>query len=158
MKSDEFPIELDDAEAIQVERQRHQLHERHWTMLVISLLVIILSVTLRLNPSGTVGAAWLPISSLPPLCGSRALLGVECPGCGLTRSFVALGNGDWRESLRMHRVGWLLAAAVVLQIPYRAYSLWELRRRLPQRSWPNWFGRLLIAALLVNWFAKALMS
>jgi len=154
MNSGEQILELDDAAAAQLERQRLQLRERHWTMLIISVLVIVLSVTLKLSPSGKVGASWLPIPSLPPMCGSRAIFGVECPGCGLTRSFVALGNGNWAESLRMHRVGWLLAAAVILQVPYRAYSLWELKRRIPQRTWPNWFGRLLIAALLINWLAK----
>jgi hypothetical protein len=147
---------VESPDADRLERRRRELLDRHWTMLAVSLLVIMLSMTLRLNPSGSVGASWLPVSSLPPLCGSRALFGVECPGCGLTRSFVALGHGNWRESLRLHRVGWLLAAAVVLQIPYRMYSLWELNRRVPDRAWPAWCGNFLIAAMIANWVVKML--
>ena len=69
---------------------------------------------------------------------------------------VALGHGDWRESLRLHRVGWLLAAAVVLQIPFRMYSLWELKRHVPERAWPAWCGNFLIAAMIANWVVKML--
>jgi hypothetical protein len=100
----------------------------------------------------------LPLEALPPMCGSRALFGVECPGCGLTRSFVALASGDLAESIRLHRVGWLLAAAVVLQIPYRIYALRELRTKAPQRTWPTWFGNGLIAILILNWLIKILMA
>lgn len=135
-------------------RRIAQLRERHWTMLVIAVLVIIASVTLNLRPTGEVAASWLPFSSLPQMCGSRALFGIECPGCGLTRSFVALGSGNFRESFRLHHVGWLLALAVVLQIPYRILALRELRTRIRRRAWPDWFGYGLIAALLLNWLIK----
>jgi len=29
-----------------------------------------------------------------PLCGFRALTGAECPSCGMTRSFLAIGHGQ----------------------------------------------------------------
>jgi uncharacterized protein DUF2752 len=134
------------------------LQERHRTMLVLSIFVIVMSLALELRPSGHVAVSWLSIDALPPLCGSRTLFGVECPGCGLTRSFVALASGDIRESFRLHRVGWLLAVAVVLQIPYRIYALRELRTSIPERKWPTWFGNLLIAALIINWLAKMLSA
>jgi hypothetical protein len=132
-------------------RKIAQLRERHWTMLVISALVIVASLALELRPTGHVAASWLPIAEFPPLCGSRALLGVECPGCGLTRSFIALAHGEVEQSLRFHRLGWLMALAVVLQIPYRLFALSELRTRIADRAWPNWVGYGLIAALLLNW-------
>lgn len=49
----------------------------------------------------------------------------DCPGCGLTRSFIYLAHGDWRGSVAVHRFGWLLALGVVLQIPYRMLVLWK---------------------------------
>jgi hypothetical protein len=45
----------------------------------------------------------------------------------------------------------VLALALVLQIPYRLYLLWELRSVVPDRTWPVWFGRGLIALLIGNW-------
>ena len=145
-------LEDDDARAI--DRRQAQLLDRHWTMLGISVAVIVLSFALQLNPAGRVRASWLPFDSLPPLCGSRAIFGVNCPSCGLTRSFVALASGDVAESFRLHRIGWLMALAVVLQVPYRAWGLYELRRGvLSDRAWPTWFGNVLIAALILNWLA-----
>ena len=127
-------------------------------MLVVSVLVIAASFSLHRNPAGQIAANWLPLEALPPMCGSRAFFGIECPGCGLTRSFVALAGGEFAESIRLHRVGWLLAAAVVLQIPYRMYALRELRTNVPQRTWPTWFGNGLIAMLILNWLAKVVMA
>jgi hypothetical protein len=143
---------LEDDEARTIDRRHAQLLDRHWTMLGVSVAVIVLSFALQLNPSGRVRASWLPFDSLPPLCGSRAIFGVNCPGCGLTRSFVALASGDASESFRLHRIGWLMALAVVLQVPYRVWGLYELRKGvISDRTWPMWFGNVLIAALILNW-------
>ena len=30
----------------------------------------------------------------------KGLTGIECPACGLTRSFIALSHGRWMEALR----------------------------------------------------------
>jgi Protein of unknown function (DUF2752) len=131
------------------------LRDRHWTMLWISTAIVIGALSMHTDRLGRVGPTWLPGIWLPELCGSRALFGIECPGCGLTRSFIALSHGDLAGSLAYHRVGWLLALAVVLQFPYRILTLRELRVGVVERNWPVWFGRLLIAALIANWIAKA---
>lgn len=121
-------------------------------MLLLSVAVVALSFALHLDGGGYVAAAdgW----SLPMMCGSRALFNVECPGCGLTRSFVALAHGDLQRSLDLHRLGSLMAVAVVGQLVYRPWALYELRTRFPTRNWPSWFGSVLIGALLANWLLK----
>ena len=131
-----------------------QLRDRHRSMLWLSIAILAAAFALRARESGDVGPAFLPNVSLPVLCGSRALFGIECPGCGLTRSFAALAAGDFRKSLESNRVGWLLALAVVMQIPYRLFALRELRTRIPTRTWPTWFGWFLIAALVINWLLR----
>ena len=35
-------------------------------------------------------------------CPSRALFHIDCPGCGMQRSFVCLLKGDLRNSLELH--------------------------------------------------------
>jgi hypothetical protein len=138
------------------DRQLHlvrQLRDRHWTMLCLALFIIVASCVLRLRGAQAVRLPWTDVG-LPMMCGSRVLFGIECPGCGLTRSFIALAAGDIWESLRFHRVGWLLALAVVAQIPYRLIALRELRTRIVQRAWPVWFGYFLIAVLVMNWLFK----
>jgi hypothetical protein len=129
------------------------LRDRHWTMLCLAVFIIAASFTLQIRDSSAVVIPWLHLE-LPTLCGSVALFGVECPGCGLTRSFIALAAGDLKQSYQYHHLGWLMALAVVAQIPYRAYSLWELRSRIVRRTWPVWFGNSLIAMLLINWLLK----
>ena len=88
---------------------------------------------------------------LPESCPARSLLHIECPGCGLTRSFIHLAHGDWRASWNVHRVGWFLALAVVLQIPYRLVALRSDSGLPLGTSFPKLFGTLLIVLLLVNW-------
>lgn len=41
---------------------------------------------------------WLQKNMLP--CFSKKYLGIECPGCGLQRSFIALLKGNIIESLK----------------------------------------------------------
>ncbi|BBO34376.1 DUF2752 domain-containing protein [Lacipirellula parvula] len=136
------------------QRRRAELHDRHWAMLVVALSVVSFAFLLRINDGGRVAASWLPFDSLPPLCGSRVLLGIECPGCGLTRSFVAFASGDFRESFRFHRLGWLVFLATAGQIPYRIVRLRQLRQgTFAEHRWPAWFGSFLIAVLIANWAA-----
>src|SRR5204863_3895983 len=108
-------------------------------LLCVAIFIIAASFLLQLSGTERLTFSWSQVE-LPPLCPSRALFGVECPGCGLTRSFVALAAGDLRESWRFHRLGWLLAFAVVGQIPYRLSGLWQLQKNTFQNVRPKWFA------------------
>jgi hypothetical protein len=120
-------------------------------MLLLAVGVVVLSFALEVRPDQRVALHRLSEYPMPETCRSRALFGVKCPGCGLTRSFIYLAQGDWNASLAVHRLGWLLALAVLLQFPYR---LWALRAGDPSAARLNacrWFGYFLIAALVGNW-------
>jgi hypothetical protein len=119
-------------------------------MLIIALLVVLASFTLRMRSDERVGLAWVPGILLPPLCLSREWLGMSCPGCGLTRSFVCLAQGDWSAAWDKHRLGWLLAILVLLQIPYRIHGLRNPGKALP--TWARkWISQVLIGLLVGNW-------
>jgi len=45
-----------------------------------------------------------------PGCPFRAVTGVDCPFCGMTRATLALGGGEWSRALELHP----LAPIVVL--------------------------------------------
>lgn len=135
------------------ERSYHQQRDRHWTMLWISTFVVAASFLLRSEGAEKVALHW-PHFQLPEMCASRSVFGVECPGCGLTRSFIALASGDLSSSFHFHRLGWLLAISVVAQFPYRAYSLSQLHRRIYTNRWSSWFAWFLITALILNWVIK----
>src|SRR5688572_30565875 len=126
-------------------------------MLAVALFIVAASFALQLHGSETVALPWLNMD-IPSMCGSRSLLGIECPGCGLTRSFIALAAGDVQASLQFNRVGWLMAFAVLAQFPYRILALRELRTTVVRRVWPVWFGYILIATLIVNWLIKMFLQ
>jgi hypothetical protein len=43
--------------------------------------------------------------SLPQTCWTRRILGLNCPGCGLTRSFVLAADGRATGAWQVHPVG-----------------------------------------------------
>jgi len=55
-------------------------------------------------------------SALPgvPLCPFNALTGLPCPGCGMTRAFLALGRLDFAGAYASNPLSFPLAALMVL--------------------------------------------
>ena len=63
------------------------------------------------------GALLLAYTDLPgPVCISRVVFDFPCPGCGLTRSLLAICRGDAGGSFRFHPLGPLLFLGAVLLI------------------------------------------
>jgi hypothetical protein len=125
---------------------------RHREMLAISCLIIIASFLLRVHPDKEkVGLQGVNSISLPPLCLSYEWFGIRCPGCGLTRSFIFLAHGDLQASMSIHPLGWLLACAVLLQIPYRIHAIYVWPRNLISLAVRERIGWLLIGLLICNW-------
>ncbi|MGI8593385.1 MAG: DUF2752 domain-containing protein [Solirubrobacteraceae bacterium] len=61
------------------------------------------------------------LSSGPVLCPFRLVTGLPCPFCGMTRSLLALGQGDLGASVRLHPLGPVLVVVAVL-------GLWRFGR------------------------------
>ncbi|HXV42256.1 MAG TPA: DUF2752 domain-containing protein [Anaerolineae bacterium] len=49
-------------------------------------------------------------------CPFLHVVGLPCPGCGLSRAMVALLQGNWRTSLDLHAFAPIFALALVLVI------------------------------------------
>jgi hypothetical protein len=62
-------------------------------------------------------------ASGPVLCPFRRITGMPCPGCGMTRSFVALAHGDLGAALASNRLGPLLMAVFAVALVWKAASL-----------------------------------
>ena len=132
------------------------LRRRHWFMLLVSSAVVLLALLLRVRPDQRVEFAWLPGVPLPQTCLSRAWFGIECPGCGLTRSFIYLAHGDWRASLAEHRLGWLFVLATLIQFPYRIAALVRKDGLVVSLRLTSCFGYALIVLLIANWVLNVL--
>jgi hypothetical protein len=125
----------------------------HWVLLALCVSALGLSLILRVDEQQTVTLR-LSGSPLPSICTFKRLLGVDCPGCGLTRSFISLAHGDVRSAWKFNPAGPLFFAIVLFQLPYRALQIWRLRRGLQELrlvaldAWCLW---LLAAALMAQW-------
>jgi hypothetical protein len=59
--------------------------------------------------------AWTPSGDVRfSLCLWRRLLGIPCPGCGMTRAFAHLAKGEWRAALAVHPLAPLVAGELLL--------------------------------------------
>ncbi len=125
---------------------------RHGDLAILWISLAIIAWSLVLSVVGDrVAIFFLPRWPLPQMCASRRFLAIDCPACGLTRSFVHLAHGHWQAAWHCHRLGWLLALLTVLQIPYRLLALSGMRLLKPGEGRGIIWG--LIAAFIVNWLA-----
>jgi hypothetical protein len=127
-----------------------------WIIIALCVIVLSLSFILSLSDGETVALDADGSYPLPPICLFRATTGLSCPSCGLTRSFIALAHLDPETAWHQHRLGPLLFAFVLLQLPYRILRL----------TWPRFYGLsekrdlsynlgallVFVALLIINWF------
>lgn len=90
-------------------------------------------------------------------CPFRHIMGLPCPGCGLSRALYAFVQGDWQTWLTMHAFAPLLLLALVL-IACAALLPGPLQR--PLTSWVadleqrTGLTALLLIGLLLYWVVR----
>mgnify|MGYP002778380261 CR=1 FL=1 len=94
-----------------------------WPSTYFAGAVLLLSLLLPSPQNGQI----LGVGSI---CTFKNVFGIPCPGCGLTRSFVAIARGQWAESFAWHPLGPLLWLGVAI---YFVASLYFALFRAPFR-------------------------
>ncbi len=127
----------------------------HRAILGISLAVLAVAWVLVNDGDGRLRLPFTAVP-LPAVCTFRRIFGMDCPGCGLTRAFVALAHGRVAAGWHYHPVGVLLFAAVLAQVPYRFWQLVRLSRGRGEFRHPllAGTGAFLVVALFVQWVLK----
>ena len=128
-----------------------------WLVLAGSLTILALAFLLRVEGEREVVVPMLN-QSLPPICTFQRLFQMDCPGCGMTRSFISLAKGDMICAWHHNPTAFLLFPIVVAQIPYRIVQLWRFSCGLPfwDSSHLVWICWLLLPILVGQWMFKVL--
>ena len=126
----------------------------HLVVLGLCTSVLVLSAVLTVRDSHV----YTPLvnTPLPGICSFRALAGIDCPGCGLTRSFIRLARVDFVGAWHFNPAGILVFMVVAFQLPYRSFQLWLIGNSLPPRPWRQGvhFLWLVVAGLIVQWIYR----
>ena len=99
-------------------------------------------------------AVWLDDPTTPggplPVCPTKALLGIDCPGCGSARMLYSLMHGNLLAAARFNALG--LVALVLLVWAYLAWTYGRVTgRRI--RGWQHQrWSAMVTLSLVVAWF------
>lgn len=99
-------------------------------------------------------AIWVGDPTTPngplPVCPTKALLGIDCPGCGSLRMLYSLMHGNVLAAARFNALG--LAAVVLLVWAYLAWTYGHVVGRRV-RSWQHRrFAAAVTLSLVLAWF------
>jgi len=67
-------------------------------------------------------ATFLPLPRLP-VCQFKALTGLPCPGCGLTRSMMAISRGRFAQAYAYHPFGFVLYLILLTAVLLMGWQL-----------------------------------
>ena len=100
-------------------------------------------------------AVYVAGHALPIVCPSRLLFGVNCPGCGMTRSVLLTLGGDLRGALDVNPAGPVLVAALILLAAQLLLAARFAQRGTPFKrrllSWASLYGAVVASVMLIQW-------
>jgi hypothetical protein len=107
---------------------------RRWKIILFAAALVILAVVFFFNPAK---------NNFYPACQFHRLTGLNCPGCGMTRSLHALLHGDFSTALRDNA---LFVSGLFL---LAARGAWFLLARPATEFFPmRWLWLFLAAAVV----------
>ncbi|MDS1114546.1 DUF2752 domain-containing protein [Gordonia westfalica] len=85
-----------------------------------------------------------------PVCPTKLLLDVTCPGCGSQRALYSLLHGDLPAALHYNAVGVLAIGLLLLAFGAYCLRLWTGRRI---RGWQNMrWSAVVVLVVVLGWF------
>ncbi len=102
----------------------------HLLFFVAAAAVLVLSFSMSVVGSSLV---YLPGSSipLPESCTARQFLGINCPGCGLTRALISISHGQFTDAWNFNPASFMVYLFVLVQLPWQASQMIRIRQRKP---------------------------
>jgi hypothetical protein len=106
----------------------------HFLFFMMAAIILLMSILMRTDGEK---AVFLPgfSSPLPDTCTSRRVLGIDCPGCGLTRAFISISQGEFTRAWYLNHASFVVYFFIAVQIPWHAIQIWRLRRNQRPMDW-----------------------
>lgn len=127
----------------------------HVLFLSMATAVLVMSCLMR-NDGGS--KVFLPgfETAIPSMCSTRVLMGIDCPGCGLTRAFISISQGRFLDAWNFNPASFAVYAFVAAQIPWHSIQLWRIYqgRRPLESSFVYLVPIGLVIILMINWLIK----
>ncbi|HVN97643.1 MAG TPA: DUF2752 domain-containing protein [Syntrophorhabdaceae bacterium] len=91
---------------------------------------------------------------LPLFCPFKALTGIPCPGCGMTRALLCMAKGDFSGALALNPFSYFLVFMIILSVvPLRRLGC--LPSRAPSAM--NGLFILVLVSVFAFWFFERLL-
>jgi hypothetical protein len=118
----------------------------HLAYLLLCLPALVMSFIM--STDGTLNSVHLFRFSVPISmpCLFKYFTGLNCPACGMTRSFIYMSHLNLRAAFSMNRAGPLLYALCIFEVPYRLILL--VRGHVPLQKVFTVFETALFGAFL----------
>ena len=124
----------------------------HALFLAMAAIILLMSVLMR---SEGETAVFMPGAEgpLPDVCTSRRILGIDCPGCGMTRAFIAITHGQFARAWEFNHASFVIYLFVAVQIPWHAIQIWRLKTNRRPLDWSGIYLLPIgvVVLLLLNW-------
>ena len=121
--------------------------------LIAAAPISLLATARNLEPSDK-GLGTHQQLGLPP-CSMRVMLGLRCPGCGMTTSWAHFTRGQWTQSLRANTGGFMLAWLGLVGAWLAIGTAWS--GELPSLRVQRWFTYVLLGIVvvtLIDWLGR----
>lgn len=109
--------------------------------------------------AGACAVVWVADPTTPggilPMCPTKSLLGIDCPGCGTLRTIYSLLHGDVMSALRFNAL-----AVMALGFLIVAFAVWTYGRLVDRKiySWQHhrWAASVTLGVVVV-WFVLRIL-
>lgn len=125
-------------------------------VLLGAIFIIVLSRILSIEGSEVV----LPLLGgykLPGICVFKEIFGIDCPTCGMTRSFISISRFDFKGAYNYNPISFLAYILVIFQIPYRIFLIIS-KVDVKKIKWLEisllTYVCIFFVALAINWLVK----
>lgn len=127
----------------------------HVSWLVLVSIVLVGVVVLQVNGSESVRIPFFEFD-LPTICAMRRYTSLPCPGCGLTRAFVSLGSGEFRNAWKYNPASYAWFVAMLSQFPFRIIQIRRLQQGRDEIHVRYAFGiwAVLVISLFISWLYR----